>query len=111
MAKPITIPIQLTLDDKGAKAAIAAIQGVDKATIAGQRSAAASAAAVAELKGIRADLSRTEANMTRLAERQGEHGETLATHGARLADHARRIAQLEDHMPTNAPTQLRRPNK
>lgn len=38
------------------------------------------AAAVAELKGIRADLSRTEANMTRLAERQGEHGETLAEH-------------------------------
>lgn len=69
------------------------------------------AAAVVELRGIRADLSRTEANMTRLAERQGEHGETLATHGARLADHARRIAQLEDHLPTNAPTQLRRPQR
>lgn len=68
------------------------------------------AAAVAELRGIRADLVRTETTMTRLAERQGEHGETLAAHGARLQDHARRLATLEGHLPpAGVPTTLRRP--
>lgn len=63
-----------------------------------------------ELRGIRADLSRTEANMTRLAERQGEHGETLAAHGARLNDHGRRLAALEDALPpAGVPSVLRRP--
>lgn len=68
------------------------------------------AAAVAELKGIRADLSRTEANMTRLAERQGELGEALAAHSARLNDHGRRLAALEDALPpAGVPSVLRRP--
>lgn len=73
--------------------------------------AAQQAAAVAELKGLRADLSRTEANHDRLAERTTEHGETISVLGTRLNEHARRIAVLEDHLPTSAPTHLRRPNK
>ena len=61
-----------------------------------QRDAAVQqAAAVAELKGIRADLVKTEARLQGLAERQGAHAETISAHGARLAEHERRIVALE----------------
>ena len=53
------------------------------------------AATVAELKGIRADLVKTEARLQGLAERQGAHAETISAHGARLAEHERRIVALE----------------
>ena len=85
MAKPITIPIQLTLDDKGAKAAIAAIQGVDKATIAGQRSAAASAAAVAKLATAQAQGATAAARLTTAQNAAAASGEKLAQAQARTA--------------------------
>lgn len=47
MAKTLVIPIAFSLDDKAAQSAIKAIQGVDRATVAAQKSAAASAAAMA----------------------------------------------------------------
>lgn len=56
------------------------------------------AAAVAELKGIRADLVKTEARLQGLAERQGAHGETISAHNARLAEHERRIGALEERI-------------
>ncbi len=66
------------------------------------------AAAVVELRGIRADLSRTESALQRLAERQADHGETITAHGVRLADHARRIERLEEAIPQAAPDRITR---
>ena len=104
MAKPITIPIQLTLDDKGAKAAIAAIQGVDKATIAGQRSAAASAAAVAKLAQAQAQGATAAARLTTAQNAAAASGEKLAQAQARTA---RELAQTEKAQTQAAAAALR----
>ena len=81
MAKALTIPIQFTLDAKAAEQAVKAIQGVDKATLAAQKSAAASAQA----------LARNDAATARSA----QSAQKLATAQNQTAISAAKVAQAQ----------------